>query len=577
METVTYAASQEVFCNPERGIFTHQEFHSADRHALTPEFLRGLRSQGISLVFCGFVMEDYRTCLIPDSYLERVRTTLALLRAEGLKAVVRFSYSFSENDRPWDVPWSLTRQHIAQLRPLLQDNADVIAVLEAGFVGVWGEWYYTENYVFEPRSAADYAPRREVLDALLEALPSSRCVVVRYPDAKLRTLGIGYADTLTAATAFDGSPRSRIGFHNDGFLATSDDYGTFQNKSDARRYWMQETRFLPMGGETAKLSSYCSVDNASKQFANYHWSYLNRDYHPDVIGKWRDEGLYPTIERRLGYRLLLSEAQFTASPKAGEPYSVNLTLRNVGWASPFNAHTVELVWQNVRYPRCCYVLPVSRDVRTWEAGSRPFLSLRMVLPASMPEGDYRIALRIADPMPTLAARPAYAIRLANEDVWDEATGTNILRVVHVSAATGAESPYGARLQVAAPVKSLWAGSQRSVTLSSKAFSEAQVGDTLQFVVAREGCQVVTMPIDGALLTTLLSRGITWSPEGDGWVQAVNLIEPDHQHPAGVQALTRGDTDSVSGYDLQGRPSTAPALLSGAPALRIVDGRKYLVR
>lgn len=538
-------------------------------------------------MFCGFVMEDYRRSLIPDSYLERIRQTLATLRRGGMKAVVRFSYSFSENDRPWDVPWSLTSQHIDQLRPLLRENADVIALLEAGFVGVWGEWYYTENYNFEPHSAAEYQPRRTVLDALLEAMPKERFVAVRYPDAKLRTLGITYADSITRATAYDGSVRSRIAFHNDGFLATSDDYGTFQNKQDARRYWMAETNYVPMGGETAKLSSFCNTDNAAKQMANYHWSYINRDYHPDVISQWQAEGLYDTMQRRVGYRLVLTEGRFTAEARAGEPFSMNLTIRNVGWAAPFNPRDVEVVWQHVQRPRLRYVLKVDRDPRFWSAGTDCFLSLRMVPPADMPEGDYRICLRLADPMPSLNARPEYSIRMANDDVWDETTGLNTLRTVHVLSATGSASPYGSPLKLTAPSVTLWSGCTDSVSLSSRALADAQVGDTLQYVLtaaqtapaqnilAAQTQRVVSIPIDGVLLTTLMSHGLSWTaPKGES-ILAVNLIEPDHRHASIVPTLI--DERSVSPvYDLQGRSVTSDMMPAFIPSILVINGQKRFV-
>ena len=537
--SVTYTPSLSVFCNPERGIFTHtNNFDSSNNYVLTSELLRGFREDGISLVFCAFVMDEYRDCLIPDSYLDRIRAALAMLRSEGLKAVVRFSYSFSQDNHPWDIPWTLTRQHIEQLRPLLRENVDVIAVLEAGFIGVWGEWFYTENYVYEPSTKAEYAPRREVLNALLDALPSTRFVDVRYPNAKLMTLGIGISDTVTSATAFDGSPRSRVGFHNDAFLAARNDWGSFSDEQDDRSYWMQETRFVPMGGETAAMSSYCNSANAAKQLENYHWSYLNRDFHPDVIAMWKEDGFYSTVERRLGYRLLLTEGTFTSSAQAGELYTVNLTIRNVGWAAPYNPRMVELVWENVACPRCRFVLPATYDPRRWEAGTDQLLSMHMVLPKEMPEGDYRICLRMADPTPSLYARSEYAIRLANEGVWDETSGMNVLYLTHVSSGMRKESACGTRLHSSALIKSLWAGSERDVSLPSHFFAEAQVGDSLQFVVACGDCHVVMLPINGPLLRKLQNRGLSWMPSDGGWVQAVNLVEPDHQHAPRRRLLGR---------------------------------------
>ena len=40
-----------------------------------------------------------------------------------------------------------------QLAPILQSNSDVILTVQAGFIGLWGEWYYTTHYGMPPLSA----------------------------------------------------------------------------------------------------------------------------------------------------------------------------------------------------------------------------------------------------------------------------------------------------------------------------------------------------------------------------------------------------------------------------------------
>lgn len=128
-------------------------------------------------------------------------------------------------------------------------------------------------------------------------------------------------------------PKAVVSIKESKGIVTAGDDGTFQNKQDARKYWMQETRYVPMGGETAKLSTYCSVDNAAKQMANYHWSYINKDYHLDVIKKWREEDLYNKMERLIGYRFSLTEGHYPTAAQAGEPYALTLKLHNDGWAA----------------------------------------------------------------------------------------------------------------------------------------------------------------------------------------------------------------------------------------------------
>ena len=47
------------------------------------------------------------------------------------------------------------------------------------------------------------------------------------------------------------------------------------------------------------------------------------------------------------------------------------------------------------------------------------------------QGDYKLYLNLPDPYPTLHDDPRYSIRLANDSVWDEATGYNLLTTVTV--------------------------------------------------------------------------------------------------------------------------------------------------
>lgn len=211
---------------PRKRFFTHQEYATDNDHAITPEFLNEYRDKGMSLIFTAYYMRNFKDKLISEEYLQRIRNNMLALRKGGAKCVLRFAYTSSENEKPWDAPWTLTKQHIQQLKPIFDEFSDVICVLEAGFVGVWGEWYYTDHYNYQPKKN-EYGPRRKVLDALLKVMPKDRMISVRYPVAKLFTFNLNHTDTITQETAYNGSDLSRISFHNDCFLADTDDMGTF--------------------------------------------------------------------------------------------------------------------------------------------------------------------------------------------------------------------------------------------------------------------------------------------------------------------------------------------------------------
>ena len=91
-------------------------------------------------------------------------------------------------DKPYgDAPRDRVLAHIAQLKPVLQANADVIATVQVGFVGAWGEWYYTDHFGDQDNvGATQIADRKAVVEALLGSLPATRTVQVRTPTWKKR-------------------------------------------------------------------------------------------------------------------------------------------------------------------------------------------------------------------------------------------------------------------------------------------------------------------------------------------------------------------------------------------------------
>lgn len=437
-----FQPTEEIIVNPERGLFHHLEFHTDDTEAIKASYLQNIRkNDGMSLVFTSYVMKAFRNGDdISEAYLSRIRSNMQMLRQEGFKCVLRFCYSFSENDYPRDVPWYVCQRHIEQLTPILQEYSDVIAVLEAGFIGAWGEWYYTDNYMMNPKTFDDYAPRREVLLALLNAMPKSRFVSVRYPAAKLGVFRLGAPQTINMNTAYNESDISRTGFHNDCFLGDADDVGTFGGNQHYRQYWKTETQFVPMGGETcADPNDFTEQFNAQQAFADYHWSYLNKDYHPGPISQWTQNGFLSTIRRNLGYRLCLTEGQCDANPKGGREWNIKLSIENVGWAAPFNPRDVEIVF----YPENKNVSPFiykvdDVDPRFWFAGTTTQLDVNVPIPGDIPLGNYTVCLNLPDPCPTIHNDPRYSIRLANYGIWDEQTGYNRLCQVSIAENAGVE-------------------------------------------------------------------------------------------------------------------------------------------
>lgn len=433
--TLQFQPTEEIFPNPERGLFHHLEFHTDDSEAISASYLQRVRKdEGISLVFTVYVMKAFRDGKdISEAYLNRIRSNMRTLRQEGFKTVLRFCYSYGENDYPRDVPWYVCQRHIEQLKPILREYSDVIAVLEAGFIGAWGEWYYTDNYGQNPSTFDDYAPRREVLTALLDAMPPTRFVSVRYPAAKLGIFRLGAPQTVNMSTAYNGSDVSRTGFHNDCFLGDADDVGTFGNNPHYRQYWKTETQFVPMGGETcSNPNDFTERAHAEQDFAAYHWSYLNQDYHPGTIKEWESNSFLQTIRRNLGYRLRLIGGECDAEAAAGQNWHLALQIENVGWAAPYNPRDVEIIFTPEDGAGESYCHKVDADPRFWFAGTTSTLDVSVPLPSSLGSGRYTVSLNLPDPCETIHDDPRYSIRMANAGIWDLKTGYNKLTTVEVS-------------------------------------------------------------------------------------------------------------------------------------------------
>lgn len=428
--TVSYTESTENFPNPERGYYKHYEAYGADGSVISASAINSGFLEGRTLFFYNFYLYDFINSDISSEYLTLVENNLKALRKGGAKLVLRFCYKSSSDDTPYDPEEPQLMRHIAQVRPLLQEYSDVIYVLQAGFIGLWGEWYYTTNYIYKPSSSLDYQPRKRVIEALLEAMPADRQIDLRTPTFKMKMYGYSLSDTLTRAEAHTETPKARLGAHNDCFLKSSSDSGTFGSEAE-RSYWKAETRYLIMGGETCGLSDYCHCGayagnpGALSELASYHYSYLNMSYHSGVTGQWKTEGCYDEIGKRLGYRLVLQEGTFPKRPRAGRSCKVTLKLRNVGFAAPMNPRTAYLLLVNSSGTELGR-WPLESDIRFWlpESGLVT-VDQTITLPAGL-SGACRLCLWMPDPSPNLSAKPSCAIRLANDGVWDSSKGYNVL-------------------------------------------------------------------------------------------------------------------------------------------------------
>ena len=390
--TIHFPHSTEAILNPERGFVVDVDLVDGQDFAW-------VRAQGLTLGYAGVRLDPWRYGDLPPELLEKLDRGFERVRDAGIKVIVRFLYNHAADGA--DAPKDRVLAHIAQLQPVLQRNADVIAVLDAGFIGAWGEWHSSTHGLDNQRDRGD------ILWALLTALPASRSTMVRSPIYKAAAYGRPISD----AQAFDGSHPSRVGHLNSCFLASDTDLGTYTDPIDEwKEYVAHEGRFTPVGGETCAPNpprSDCAT--AKEELARLHWSFVNSLYHEQVLRTWKVQGCYDEIARDLGYRLELRSATFDERIAPGGLLHLTVRLENTGYAAMYNPRPVYVVFDDQR-------VATTIDPRRWEPGKPIVERVTVRIPADTEPGLHRVGLWLPDADPRLREPDrveAYAVRIVN--------------------------------------------------------------------------------------------------------------------------------------------------------------------
>jgi hypothetical protein len=447
---VTYAPTEDDFSSPERGFFVQRSYNPSrgGARALTVEELRAVRDRHLSLVRMLYSLAQFRDAPIPPEYLAHIDADFATARQAGVKLIPRFAYNSGPIGAP-DAPIEQMLAHIDQLTPVLRANSDVLAFLEAGFAGAWGEWHSSTNGLFTSGTGAPPTineKTRALAEKLLAALPADRMIALRCPRFKTDLFGDA---PLTAQDAFSGTPRARTGAINDCFLASPNDSGTFTKRmAEEKAFYNQDNLYVPQGGETCSTSAaaqpFIGCANALKEMAYQRYSTLNIDYQRGVLNGWETGGCMPEVRRRLGYRYRLIESRAPATIRPGGALTLTVTIVNDGFANLHNPRPLDVALRHQPSGRV-YRLTTTEDPRHWLPGEQKTVSLTGGVPADAPAGVYDLLLHLPDAAAPLRDRPEYAVRFANSGVWVPATGMNSLgRQVRVEASSGGAAYTGNR-------------------------------------------------------------------------------------------------------------------------------------
>lgn len=406
-QNITYQTDNSVISNPEKGFYHYTSTGSSGGYnLLSQSTIEGYRTnENITVIQRQFFLRDFITGIpITNTYLANMQTDFNTIRAAGAKVIVRFTYSSSSSTTVFQPTKAQILFHMKQLVNVLTVNKDVIVSIQAGFIGKYGEWYYTGSTEFGDGNFTiltntQWANRKEIVDYMINNFPKEIPIQLRYVFAKQKMYG----------NTFIG----RIGFYNDSFLGTWGDSGTFTvNSSSATpssadvTYWQNNTVNNPVSGETNMVNApRTNCSNAMAEMNTYNWSLINKDYLPTNITNWQTNGCFTTMQKSLGYDLRLNSSSINNG-------LLTINIGNYGYANLFKTRRAILVCRNiVTNASFSYVLDIniSRIITTSYNMTMNLANL------GLPIGQYKLFLSLPDPI--LTTNPKYAIRCSNLNTW----------------------------------------------------------------------------------------------------------------------------------------------------------------
>lgn len=405
----------------------------------------------LTLVFGYTSLANYAGSDITSSALSNLDTNLAYMRTAGTKAIIRFHYGSSMSTPAASPSLARMQAHMEQIKPILAKYRDVIYLVQTGFIGNYGEWWFTNNGT-SSTDADSKSSKRTVQNAVLSMVPSeipvaTTCLYCTQED--------WFPTVLSSAAAFNGSNLARTAFHNDCFMASANDQYQFPgtgtvndftfNKGalSQRTYIAAQSEFVPYGGETCagsaqRLASSGGSDNAGlsggilNEGPRYHLAYLNRAYYTGFMNQWSSEGTLSRVSRSIGYRFQFDSISHTDSVARGSAITVNVNMRNVGWARIYSARPLRVVLTNGSQTITGTSTTLLRQLPS-QASSSTTVAVPISIPASATAGRWAVSLEMPDIYSTTQSN-AFKIRPANANngsqSWDPSsyrfiTGTSI--------------------------------------------------------------------------------------------------------------------------------------------------------
>lgn len=343
--------SYETLYNTERGWYFITRIELDETIQIPESYLQS--RNGLELLEINLM--KYNEGPLTKQALKNLHNLFTLSKEGKKKLILRFTYDMIGNcpaSEPKEI--SIIFQHMEDLKDLFYEFQDNIFLYQGIFMGSWGEMHDSKY--------ANTVDIQKLFQKLASVTPDNAFIAVRTP-ALYRTiaqcLGVCYKKDSTKGKGF-----YRLAMFNDSFVSSDTDYGTYGNvrRELARHYyekWRREdeldfqqelTRRTPSGGETSALYEDMSMEEVVSELRKAGITYLNNEYHPAVMERWRTtmmesgpykgKSYYDYIGDHMGYRFVIQTVK--ATQKKGN-IILHLELVNKGCAPIYRHKTLRLL------------------------------------------------------------------------------------------------------------------------------------------------------------------------------------------------------------------------------------------
>lgn len=392
---------------------------------------------------------------LDETFFNAWDRTFENCRKNGCMIAMRFRYDDLGKDNPEPATFEQVLHHIDQIKEsgLLEKYKDIIAYVEAGLVGKWGEMH-GGKYV-----TVDY--KAKVLEATLQAVPAPIPVTVRTPDIFAEWIGIerkelNNFELIDSITESEYSTtiqenKDRVGLFNDGYMGSVNDLGTFSNREIETDWINHQTLTSYYGGEFSGAHDFAQSfdtylpENAIPEMYKTHLSYINCNIFPfykdftfseeySVEGvdnsAYYGQNVFQFIRDHIGYRFVIRDSKLTPKTQQGGNVTVNFSIENTGFANVIPQVQSYVILEK---DGVFAYAEADTDCRKWNSCETTENTLNIKLPDNLPVGDWNVMLKLnmATPL-SLTNMNGRSIRFANKDVWDSSIAANYLGTVTVT-------------------------------------------------------------------------------------------------------------------------------------------------